>query len=99
MIKQKLDKEWIGLLSGLILPLISSFVIYSSRFKGGESYLEVIRIMFQSMSIGKLLSLSVLPNLLLFFIIIRFEWMQFTRGIVFATAIYAVAMFILFLSY
>ncbi len=99
MIKQKIDKEWFGLIAGLILPLISSFMIYSSRFQGSESYIEVVVIMFKSMSIGKLLSLSVLPNLLLFFIIIRFDWMKFARGIVIATAIYAASMFILFLSY
>ncbi len=99
MLKQKLDKQWIGFLSGLIIPLISAFMIYSSRFQGEESYTEVVTFMFRTMSIGKLFSLSVLPNLLFFFIIIKFDLMKCARGIVFATALYSVAMLILYLSY
>lgn len=99
MIKQKIDKQWIGIVSGLIIPLISSFMIYSSRFQGQESYAEVISFMFKTMSIGKLMSLSVLPNLLFFFIIIKFELMKCAKGIVIATAIYSAIMLILFLSY
>lgn len=97
MEKHWCNKLWLGLVVGLLLPIISSFVIVKTRFHGDYSYGQLLVVLFRMYSFGKLLSISVLPNLLFFFIILKTNWMFTARGIVIATAIYATGMMILFL--
>ena len=91
------NKLWIGLIMGLLLPVISSFVIVKTRFPKEATYGQFLVILFKLYSIGKLISISVLPNLLLFFLIIKMDYIRAARGVVTATAMYAIGLFILFL--
>lgn len=98
MNKRSFDKLWLGLIMGLLLPMISSYAIFKSRFSGEYSFSDFLVVLFRIYSIGKLISISVLSNLLLFFIVIKFDVMKTARGIVVATALYALALMILFMA-
>ena len=78
-----------GLLSGLLIPIFVALIFYLlnvERFGGSE---RLIRYITTIDITTKLLSLFILPDLLLFF---YFNWQNFlkaSRGVLFATFIYA----------
>ena len=82
-----------GLIPGLILPVITLLVIWSIRYEGtlGEflSSFQRIRIL------SKVLALSTIPNLLLFFLFIWTDRTFSARGVIFATLVVALVMLVL----
>ena len=89
------NKQWIGLLIGLILPVLFSVLLYNGRYQGDMEFGPFLMAMFDIQSLGKLVSVSVLPNLLVFFIAIWTNRLFAARGILFATIIYGVGTVIL----
>lgn len=89
------DNQIIGIIAGLLLPLLITILIYNLRYFGGRTYFDFIETLITFHSFGKLLSLSVLPNLLLFFICIWSNWLRMARGVLIATVIYGIATIIL----
>ncbi|TLX72859.1 hypothetical protein E9993_17115 [Labilibacter sediminis] len=87
----KCNKLYVGLTIGLVLPLITSWIIFYLRFGDTLSITEFIKSLMAAHGFTKLLSLSVLPNLLMFMIAIKLERLLAARGIVTATLIYAIA--------
>jgi len=84
----KCNKLYIGLITGLILPIITAGMIYLSVFKGDLDFLEFLQKLAQVNGMGKLLSISVLSNMIVFFIAINKERLLAARGILTATLIY-----------
>ena len=84
------NKQILGLIVGLTLPVIFSFLLFEGRYEGNLGFGDFLKSLFQLHSLGKLISLSVLPNLLVFFIAIRTERLLAARGIVLATVIWAI---------
>lgn len=85
----KLDNfKWVFFPS-MVLPLISLSFFYlsiSNRFSVNEFFTFLTR----SGTLTKLLSLSVVPNLLLFFIFIWLDYLKGARGVLAATFITAI---------
>lgn len=82
-----------GLIPGLILPVVTLLGFW--LFRSGASLMQFLAT-FQNMGIlSKILSLSVLPNLLLFFIFIWTRRNFSARGVIFATLLVAFVMLIL----
>ena len=90
---KRFDSLATGLISGIVLPAVTLVLIWVFRYQGGlwDFLLE-----FQKMgALSQLVSLSVIPNLLLFFI---FTWLNRSysaKGVIFATFIMAFIMLIL----
>ncbi len=78
----------IGLAIGLILPILFSLVLFKTRYYGDLEFWPFLMGMFKLQSLGKLVSISVLPNLLVFFIAIWKERLLAARGVVMATMVY-----------
>ncbi len=91
------NKQIIGLVIGLTLPLLAGFVLYKSRYYGDLDFWSFLWGMFKIDSLGKLMSISVLPNLLVFFMAIWMERLLAARGIVMATLIYTVGAVVVWL--
>jgi len=85
------NKQIIGLITGLLLPIIFGFLLFEGRYDGDLGFGEFLYSLFRLHSLGKLISISVLPNLLVFFLAIRTERLLAARGIVLATVLWAVA--------
>ncbi|MBN2699309.1 MAG: hypothetical protein JXR52_10835 [Bacteroidales bacterium] len=89
----RFDTLLTGLLPGILVPVVTFFVILATRYDRDFGRLIVE---FQQMGIlSKIVSLSVIPNLLLFFV---FTWLNMNnsaKGVIFATFIVAFVMLIL----
>ncbi len=91
----KCNKLYIGLIIGLILPIVTSWLIFYFRFGNSLSMNEFVTGLMEAHGFTKLLSLSVLPNLAIFMIAIKLDRLLAARGIVTATLVYALAIIIL----
>ena len=83
-----------GFLIGLIAPIVA-FAVYVAFFTEESDPMGIYR---QVVSIGKLthvISLSVLINLLIFFMKIRTYRDEQARGVLFATMLYAIIIIII----
>lgn len=90
--KSSLNKIWIGLILGMIAPMLSVLGFYKYTY-GHLPFMDFVDIMMQSNVYVQLLSICVVPNLLLFFIFIWTNRLSSARGILFATFIYAFVIF------
>jgi len=59
----------IGLILGILAPLLGFMVIYGVAFRG-MSLSEYVELLVYNKKLSSIISLSVIPNLLLFFIFI-----------------------------
>ncbi|MGQ1783999.1 MULTISPECIES: hypothetical protein [unclassified Saccharicrinis] len=91
----KCNKLYIGLLIGIVLPLITSYIVFYVRFGDTLTIPEFISGLIELDGFTKLLSLSVIPNLIFFLIAINLERLLAARGIVTATVLYAVVVMVL----
>ncbi len=98
MQRPALNSQWTGFIAGIILPLISFLIFYLIRY--GEIHpLEFFQFIYFRSILSSLLSLNILPNLLLFYIFIRKNYLFSARGILLATFLYAgIVLFIKVLS-
>ncbi len=85
----KCNKLIVGIIIGLILPIITAGGIYLSLYRGKLEFLEFISKLMAVNGMGKLLSVSVLSNMIVFFIAINTERLLAARGILTSTVIYA----------
>jgi hypothetical protein len=95
--KRKYDKLWIGLLSGILVPLITLFLYYKISY----SFIKIDTFLFKmfvSNIFTPLLSLCVVVNLGLFFIFINKTVYYAARGVIMATLFYAIIVFALKLA-
>ncbi len=91
----KCNKLYIGLIIGLILPLLTSWLIFYFRFGDKMKMDSFISNLIQLGSFTKLLSVSAISNLIVFLVAIKLDRLLAARGILTATLIYAVAIIIL----
>lgn len=90
MTGNSLNKTWIGLAVGLFVPAIALTCYYFARYSdlGLIDFLKVYR------NLGILthiISLSVLPDLLVFFLFIRQNLLKSARGVLLATFLFTFA--------
>ena len=86
---KKFDKIWVGILAGIILPLIVMGIVYFSSY-GYLTVPQFLRKMVFAAIILKLLSLCAVVNLGGFFIFYKIEHDKAARGVIFATLILAI---------
>ncbi len=95
--KKKFDNIWLGTLIGIIAPLLTIYLIL-------EFYVpyQYIKTFFQEMWVHliapKVISLGAIPNLATFFLFIYTDRYQSARGVLGATIVIAMIVFILKLS-
>lgn len=82
-----------GLVPGLLLPVVTMVIIWLVRYEGG--FFRFLAVFQELGMLSKLLSLSVIPNLLLFFIFLWIDRPFSARGVIFATLILAFVMLLL----
>ncbi|MFH0756946.1 MAG: hypothetical protein V2B15_06650 [Bacteroidota bacterium] len=93
MSKKRFDTVLAGLIPGLVLPLATLLIIWMVRYEGG---LKDFLTSFQRLQmLSKVLSLSTIPNLLLFFLFIWTNRTFSARGVIFATLVVAAVMLVL----
>jgi hypothetical protein len=93
MNKKRFDTLWHGLIPGLVLPVLT--LVVSWRLKSDLGFLDFLEYFQQMKILSKLVSLSAIPNLLLFFIFIWTGRNFSARGVIFSTLLLAFSMVIL----
>ena len=84
----RLNKMYVGLILGLLVPLIALLVINLAAFNH-LSPLEFLQYMISYRKLSTVISLGVIPNLLVFFIFIWLNYLYSARGVLAATLILA----------
>jgi hypothetical protein len=93
MIHKKFNSLLYGLVPGLVLPILFFLAFWMLK---SDSSLQQFLVDFQRLGmLSKVLSLSAIPNLLLFFLFIWTDRNFSARGVVFSTLILAFVMLIL----
>jgi len=83
-----------GLLIGFLLPILSFLMYYVFRF-GHTTFSNYLNILIESKKIVNVLSLSVLPNLAPFMLLINSSRYSSGRGVLTATVLLGIVIFIL----
>jgi len=94
MIRTRWNNMPLGLILGLLLPVITFVAIYFVQFSQYNME-EFMMYLFGFSVLTKVMSLCVLPNLGLFFLFIRRNLLFSARGMLMATIIFGVGVFIL----
>ncbi len=95
LIKSKLNSQYIGIISGLAMPILTLFLFWQYNI----NRFPTIKSIFQDLQLEgayiKLLSLCIIPNLLIFFIFIHYKKDISAKGVLLATMLYTFAIIIL----
>ena len=87
--KVRLNTLWFGTVSGVLVPAMFFILIYLVR----ETHLGLstfIREFYIIKALPKLISLCLLPDLIIFFIFIRLDYLKAAKGVILSLFIYAV---------
>jgi hypothetical protein len=84
----KCNKLFIGLTAGIVLPVLTSYVIYLTKYQGQYSFWEFTKALIALHTLGKMISISVLANLIVFILTITYEKYILAKGLVIATFVW-----------
>lgn len=88
MQKLAFNSQKTGFLSGLILPVVSLIIFYLFRYRD-ITLTEFLEYTYFRGVLSSLLSLNILPNLVLFYLFIRKNYLFSARGVLLATFVFA----------
>ena len=91
--KSKYDNQKLGLIIGLLAPIITMFLIYLFAFNQ-YNFKELIDVLLAKRVFTKIVSLCVIPNLAFFFLFINKYYHRSARGVLTATIIFAIFVFV-----
>ena len=78
---------WIGAVIGILVPVIALFCYYLGRYNE-TGIADFLRAYKDQGILTHIISLSVLPDLLVFFLFIRKNFLKAARGVLLATFLY-----------
>ncbi|HPF50729.1 MAG TPA: hypothetical protein PK335_04095 [Draconibacterium sp.] len=85
---RKFDRMEIGLLTGLLLPVIIFFLVYLIG-EDSVSFPNYLKSMWKLQALVKIMSLCVFANLALFWGFLKLKYERAARGVLGATILYA----------
>jgi len=85
---KKLDKIIWGAMLGILLPAISLFIFHKVKYDHMQLW-EFLRSFHRMGILTHVISLSVIPNLILFFLFMQKNFLKGGRGVLLATFIFA----------
>lgn len=91
---RKLDTVATGCIAGIVLPLLAFTVFYLVRYSD-LSLVEFLKVYKNLGILTHIISLSVIPNLILFFAFIRKNMLKGARGVLVATFIFTFTVIII----
>jgi hypothetical protein len=89
---EKFDKVFVGVMSGLLFPLIVGLIIYAFT-SGHQSIVAYLGRISNSDIVTHAISLCVFPNIIIFFLYNQFDMLRATRGVLAMTIVWAVIVF------
>ncbi len=92
--KGRINRMWVGTLLGIGIPILALLIYQQAKF-GSLGLFEFLRTYFQMGILTHIISLSVIPNLLVFFGFINRDYLKAARGVLLATFIFAFTVLII----
>ncbi len=92
---KKFNKPVVGLLAGLIFPLIIFIIYFFIRTSGEKSFSDYVLDLVEYELFTAILTLCVLPNLLLFVLFNKLDYWYSVKGIIIAIFIYLLVVLVL----
>ena len=83
----------LGIVLGILAPMIGFLVVYLLAFRG-MSFSEYLDLLVFRKKLSSIISLSVIPNLLPFFIFIWLNYLYSARGVLASTLLFALIVII-----
>jgi len=80
-----------GFIPGLILPVLFMWVYLNRFYPGDLSFLETLKQLYPGLILGKLLLLSIMPNLVLMFVFYKSDSFKLASGILMGGMPYLIA--------
>lgn len=84
----KCNKLYLGIGAGIALPIFGAYLMYLTKYEGQLSFPQFIQGMVTLRTIGKLISISMLLNLIVFILAITYEKYILAKGLIIATGIW-----------
>ncbi|MDR0371381.1 MAG: hypothetical protein LBH80_05970 [Prevotellaceae bacterium] len=81
---KKINKVYIGLIIGILLPVLFIWVYLEQYYPADLPAWEIIKQLFPGRMLGKILLLSIFPDLLLTFIFYKTDSFKIAQGAMFA---------------
>ena len=92
--QKKIDQLWLGTLTGMIVPAISLYLYVFLRFDD-LAFGDFLKTWLKMGILTHMISLAVIPNLAVFFLFIRLNYLKAARGVLLSTIIFAIAVLII----
>lgn len=83
----------LGTILGLIVPIIA-LVFFNNSVTKNETFTALMNNLVSKGILASVLSMMVLPNLLLFFLFLKMEKMKSVKGVIAATIIFGIIVYI-----
>jgi hypothetical protein len=80
-----------GLLPGLLLPVVFMWVYLNRFYPGDLSFIATLKELYPGVLLGKLLLLSVMPNLVLVFVFYKSDSFKIATGVLIGGMPYFIA--------
>ena len=90
---KKYNNLRIGLILGILAPLLGFYIVYLAGF-GGLDFGDFLARLMETRKLSAIISLSVIPNLLLFFIFIWLDYLYSARGVLASTLLFALVVIV-----
>ena len=88
----KYDRQWFGVLSGFVAPLLISLVVWLFS-QGGSNPLGYLKRIVEADILTHIISLCVFPNIVLLLLFNRLDMLRAARGVLAITIFWAVVVF------
>jgi len=92
-VKPVANNYFLGLAIGFIVPIIA-LVLFNSGMTRNDSFVSFINNLVSKNILPAVISITVLPNLALFFLFLKFNKVRTVQGILTATVILSIVVFI-----
>jgi len=83
MNKMKFDAIYLGIVTGLVVPLVMLIFFYFFR-NIEESFINYLQVTFKYAILSKLISLAAIPDALLFFVFLWTDKFRSAKGVIFS---------------
>ncbi len=90
---ERFNKFIYGLIPGLLLPLMFMWVYLNRFYPNQISFIETIKVLWPGMLMGKLLLLSIMPNLILVFVFYKSDSFKIAAGMMIGGMPYLISSF------
>ncbi len=76
-----------GVVAGILAPMITMAIIYMVSFNA-LNFSDYLNYLFKIQVLSKLISLCAVPNLAVFFIFMKLDWLNPAKGVILSTLLF-----------